>query len=90
MKTIGFLISHKNGEGRRALLPEQLDNIKNVDKLYFEEGYGEAVGALDEEYRAHGANIVSREQALACDVITDVKLGDADYLDEISARGAEY
>ena len=49
MKTIGFLISHKNGEGRRALLPAQLGEIKNVDKLYFEEGYGNAVGVLDEE-----------------------------------------
>ena len=84
MKTIGFLISHKNGEGRRARLPEQLGEIKNVDKLYFEEGYGDAVGALDDEYRAKGANIVSREEALACDIITDVKLGDADYLDEIA------
>lgn len=28
MKTIGFLISHKNGEGRRALLPEHIGRIK--------------------------------------------------------------
>lgn len=28
MKTIGFLISHKNGEGRRALLPEHIGKIK--------------------------------------------------------------
>lgn len=40
MKTIGFLISHKNGEGRRALLPEHIGKIKNADKLYFETGYG--------------------------------------------------
>ena len=46
MKTIGFLISHKNGEGRRALLPEHIGKIKNADKLYFETGYGEAVGRL--------------------------------------------
>ena len=50
MKTIGFLISHKNGEGRRALLPEHIGKIKNADKLYFETGYGEAVGVSDEEY----------------------------------------
>ena len=49
MKTIGFLISHKNGEGRRALLPEHIGKIKNADKLYFETGYGEAVGVSDEE-----------------------------------------
>ena len=52
MKTIGFLISHKNGEGRRALLPEHIGKIKNADKLYFETGYGEAVGVSDEEYAA--------------------------------------
>lgn len=84
MKTIGFLISHKNGEGRRALLPEHIGKIKNADKLYFETGYGEAVGVSDEEYAACGCHIVPREQALACDIITDVKLGDADYLDEIN------
>lgn len=85
MKTIGFLISHKNGEGRRALLPEHIGKIKNADKLYFETGYGEAVGVSDEEYAACGCHIVTREQALACDIITDVKLGDADYLDEINS-----
>ena len=84
MKTIGFLISHKNGEGRRALLPEHIGKIKNADKLYFETGYGTAVGVSDEEYAACGCHIVPREQALACDIITDVKLGDADYLDEIN------
>ena len=85
MKTIGFLISHKNGEGRRALLPEHIGKIKNADKLYFETGYGTAVGVSDEEYAACGCHIVPREQALACDIITDVKLGDADYLDEINS-----
>ena len=32
MKTIGFLISHKNGEGRRALLPEHIgrQDVKQV------------------------------------------------------------
>ena len=84
MKTIGFLISQKNGEGRRALLPEHIGKIKNKDKLFFETGYGTAVGASDEEYIAAGCHVVSREEALACDIITDVKLGDADYLDEIS------
>ena len=74
MKTIGFLISHKNGEGRRALLPEHIGKIKNADKLYFETGYGEAVGVSDEEYAACGCHIVTREQALACDIITDVTL----------------
>ena len=85
MKTLGFVISHKNNEKRRALLPQDLKNIKNLDCLYFEEGYGESVGYPDSEYAAHGVHIVSRKEALDCDVIVDVKLGDADYLDELTS-----
>jgi N5-(carboxyethyl)ornithine synthase len=83
MKTMGFVISHKNNEARRALVPKDICNIKNKDALYFETGYGKSVGYSDEEYIAAGAKIVSREEALSCDVIVDVKLGDADYLDSI-------
>lgn len=83
MKTIGFVISHKNNERRRALLPEDLKNICNLDQLYFEKGYGESVGYADSEYAAYGVHIVSREEALDCDVIVDVKLGDADYLNDL-------
>lgn len=83
MYTIGFLISHKNNEKRRALLPEDLKNIKNLDQLYFEKGYGESVGYPDEAYTAYGVHMVPREEALDCDVIVDVKLGDADYLDQL-------
>ena len=85
MKTIGLIISHKNGERRRALLPQDIKkNVKNPQQLFFEEGYGLSIGKTDDEYRAVGCNIVSREEALACDVIADVKLGDADYLDEVA------
>lgn len=83
MKTIGFLISHKNNEGRRALLPEQVAELQNPGQLFFEMRYGAAVGVADEEYIAAGANIADRETCLRCDVIADVKLGDADYLDDL-------
>lgn len=84
MKKIGFLISHKNGEERRALLPEDIkNNVKNKDMLYFERGYGESVGVSDIEYLNIGCNVVDRKEVLTCDIITDVKLGDADYLNEI-------
>lgn len=83
MKTMGFLISHKNGEKRRALIPADLANIENRGQLYFETGYGDAIGYSDEDYAAYGVHVVSREEVLACDIITDVKLGDADYLEEI-------
>jgi len=84
MKTMGLVISHKNNEARRALLPKDLKKINHVSALYFETGYGEKVGCTDDEYVAAGANIVTREEALQCDIIVDVKLGDADYVYAIS------
>ena len=86
MKTMGFLISHKNNEQRRALLPEQITNLKYPEQLLFETGYGLSVGVSDAEYEACGCRIVSREEAMKCDIIADVKLGDADYLDEIDDK----
>ena len=82
MVTIGFLISHKNNEKRRALLPKDLKKIKHTSKLYFERGYGQSIGIDDGEYLRYGANVVLREEVMKCDIRTDVKLGDADYLDE--------
>ena len=83
MKTMGLLISHKNGERRRALLPAQVKQLRNPGQLYFETGYGESVGILDKEYIDAGAHVAPREDILKCDIITDVKLGDADYLEKI-------
>ncbi|HSO59074.1 MAG TPA: N(5)-(carboxyethyl)ornithine synthase, partial [Paenisporosarcina sp.] len=81
--TIGFVISHKNNEKRRAILPKDLPQIKCVEQLYFEEGYGADLGFSDEEYKVSGVHIVSRERVLECDAIVDVKLGDADYFDQL-------
>lgn len=83
MKTMGFLISHKNGEKRRAILPMQLAQLRHPEQLFFESGYGLSVGVPDEEYIQCGCHVVTREQAMQCDIIADVKLGDADYLDQI-------
>lgn len=83
MKTIGFVISHKSGERRRALLPEQIGCIKNPGQLFFERGYGEAIGIEDSRYEAMGCHMVDRASALQCDIVVDVKLGNADYLDQI-------
>lgn len=35
MKTIGFPISHKENENRRALLPEHIINIEHPECLWF-------------------------------------------------------
>lgn len=86
MKTMGFLISHKNSEKRRAILPEQVAELKYPEQLYFEKGYGLSVGVTDEEYIKYGCHFVTRKEAMQCDIITDVKLGDADYLDQIDGK----
>ncbi len=83
LRSIGFVISHKNNEQRRALLPDDLAHVRHHRKLYIEAGYGETVGYTDRDYKEYGVNVVPREEALACDIITDVKLGDADFLGEI-------
>ena len=83
MNTVGFLISHKNNERRRAILPQDLANVHAPQALYFEEGYGLSVGYTDEEYQACGVHIAPRAEVLKCDIIVDVKMGDADYLDKL-------
>lgn len=84
MNTIGFVISHKNNERRRALVPEDVAHISHADMIRMERGYGESIGIPDEEYAKLGIALVSREECLACDAIVDVKLGDADYLDTLT------
>lgn len=83
MKTIGFMISTKENEKRRALHPKHLQQVINREKLFFETGYGSSFGHSDAEYLAAGANVVGRDQVLAQDVICDPKIGDATYLSEL-------
>lgn len=80
---MGFLISHKNQESRRALLPEAIASIRNKESLIFEKGYGDAIGRSDSEYISAGAKIASRSECLKCDILVDVKLDSADYLNDI-------
>ena len=47
---IGFLISRKPGEKRRAILPEDLCIVKHPENIFIEEGYGESVLKNDDEY----------------------------------------
>ena len=82
MYSIGFLISRKPGEKRRAILPEDLEHVRHPECIYLEEGYGESVLRDDEEYRSHGVNIVPRREVMNCDVLIDVKLGDNEEIDE--------
>lgn len=83
MRTIGFPISHKENEFRRALVVKDLLRIKNREALYLETGYGAVLGFSDSEYEACGVHIVSREEVLQQDIICDPKVGDADYLSQL-------
>lgn len=84
MKSVGFPISRKENEFRRALLPSDVKKIKNRSCLYFETGYGEVLGFSDEDYMLSGANVASRDEVLSKDIICDPKIGDAEYLDMLN------
>lgn len=85
MKTIGFPISLKENEKRRALLPVDVnmldENIRHL--IYVENGYGDVMDISDEAYRNLGINVVSRDRVLECDIVCDPKIGDAEYLGEL-------
>ena len=83
MKTVGFPISRKENEYRRASVPVHLKNIEHPELLYFEKGYGEVLGIEDSEYEACGSYIASHDEVLSKDIICDPKIGDADYLEEL-------
>lgn len=83
MKTVGFPISHKENENRRAIIPEHIKLMKSPESLYFEKGYGEILGIDDSEYSNLGCRICSREEALSKQIICDPKIGDADYLESL-------
>lgn len=83
MKTIGFVVSHKENERRRALVPSDIKNVRNKSQVFIERGYGDVLGFNDVDYMEQGVNIVSREEALSKDIVCDPKIGDADYLDNL-------
>lgn len=87
MKSIGFIISHKENENRRALLPVDIRTcINHPEALFFEKGYGEVLGIKDDEYLAAGCHMVDRDIALTKDIVCDPKIGDAEYLDKLHAQ----
>ncbi len=83
MKSIGLMISTKENEKRRAMLPKHISKVLHKNQLFFETGYGEFFGHHDQEYIDAGANVVSAEEVLTKDIICDPKIGDATYLDKL-------
>ncbi len=84
MKTIGYVVSHKNNERRRALIPQDIRRIEHRSRLVVESGYGDALGYSDADYISEGASVALRRQVLKSDVIVDVKLGDTDIMPYIT------
>lgn len=83
MKTIGFPISTKENESRRALIPKHIKRIRNKDLIYVEKGYGDVLGYSDEDYIREGIHVVSKDVILKQDIVCDPKIGDANYLDHL-------
>jgi len=57
MRKIGFIISKKENENRRAIVFEDLKKIKNLSELYFQENYFLNFGFSDNDVREIGANV---------------------------------
>ena len=85
MKTIGFPISRKENENRRAILPDQIAHISHPGNMYFEKGYGTVLGIDDAEYEKYGCKMCSYEESISKDIVCDPKIGDADYLEKLHA-----
>lgn len=73
MRRIGFVISGKENERRRAILPTHLEHVEHRSALVLEQGYGEVLGIPDSAYRAMGCSIAPREEVYRCEVICNPK-----------------
>ena len=80
MKTIGFPISPKENENRRAIVPADIAGLPHPENIYVETGFGKVLGIADEEYEAAGCRICSHEEAIGKDIVCDPKIGDAEYI----------
>lgn len=86
MKQVGFPISHKENERRRAIVPTDIRKMKHPEYLYLEKDYGEALNISDQEYRDVGAHISDREGVLKKEIVCDPKVGDGDYLEQLNGQ----
>lgn len=83
---MGFPISRKENEKRRAMLPPDVVRSRCAPQLVFETSYGEPLGFSDADYLAAGAKVAPREEVLSCEIICDPKVGDADYLSSLQGQ----
>lgn len=86
MKTVGLPISHKENERRRTLVPSDISFIKNPQQIYIEDGYGDVLGYVNNDYLEMGVYVASRDEILKKDIIADPKIGDAEYLGQLEGQ----
>lgn len=86
MNTIGLVISHKENEKRRVLVPTKKCRIKHPGQIIIERGYGDVLGYNDNDYISMGCRVANREDVLNCEVVCDPKIGDAEYLDSLDGQ----
>lgn len=86
LKTIGFTLPRMNGERRVAILPADVSGLAHATSTHFENGYGQSLGITDSEYKRAGGHIVSRREALSCDVVCSPKPPNMDDL-AVMSRG---
>jgi N5-(carboxyethyl)ornithine synthase len=73
MRNIGFVISGKENESRRAVLPQHIVNVRHRSQLAFERGYGLPFGIPDSDFEAMGCKVVDREDVYSMDIICNPK-----------------
>ena len=83
LKRIGFPISTKENENRRAIIPDEIKLLVYPDNVFVEKGFGEVLGISDADYLRAGCKLCSHEEAFQMEIVCDPKVGDADYLYEL-------
>lgn len=87
MNKIGFLVSEKENENRRAIILEDIKKIKNKKYMFFQKGYGNKIGFSDNEIINIGCEVVDKEYIINnCDIICEPKIGDSDALKNIKGK----
>lgn len=86
MKKIGFVISNKENEYRRAINLHDINKIKNKKYVYFEQGYGDVLGFTDDDIKKIGCNVLPKKNIYECDIICDPKIGDSDYIKQLKNK----
>lgn len=75
------------GERRVALVPASVAALAKAGwEVLIEQGAGEAAGFADDEYTAKGARVVTRDQALAADVLAAVRLTEPGPFQQLQAH----